>query len=308
MKILITGAAGYLGHQLGDRLADGHDVLGIDVRQRDDVRFALHELDVRDPTLPDLMVREGVTHVAHLASVLQATNDRARDFDIDVNGTRNVLDACLRAGVRHLTVTSSGAAYGYHPDNPAWIDENDPLRGNPEFAYADHKRQVEQLLASYRDQHPELAQLVFRAGTILGQSTSNQITALFTGRVVLGLWGSDSPFVFVWDQDVLGALEKGICADRQGIYNLAGDGALTVADIAHRLGKPLLRVPVWAVRWGLRMQRWRGKPVGPEQVAFLQYRPVLANRRLKEEFGYVPTLTSAEVLDHFARAQAKVTK
>ncbi len=308
-RILVTGAAGYLGHQLGNRLAAaGYDVLGVDVRTRDDVDFELRHLDVRDPALGDLLVEEGITHVAHLASVLQASADRARDFDIDVGGTRNVLAACVRAGVGHLVVTSSGAAYGYHADNPAWIDEDDPLRGNPEFAYADHKRQVEELLAAYRRDHPQLRQLVLRPGTVLGAGTDNQITALFTGRVVLGLRGSSSPFVLVWDHDVLDVLERGIVEERSGTFNLAGDGALTVAEIAARLGKPLLRLPVWLVRAGLRVQRWRGRPVGPEQVAFLQHRPVLSNRRLKEEFGHVPRMTTVEVLDHFARSRGMLPR
>ena len=46
--------------------------------------------------------------------------------------------------------------------------------------------------------------------------------------------------------------------------------------------------------------------VGPEQVAFLRYRPVLSNRRLKEEMGYVPQRTTAEVLEGFARARGMV--
>lgn len=303
MRIMITGASGYLGHQLGNRLATDHSVIGVDMRSRRDLQFPVRELDVRDPALARVMRQEGVTHVAHLASVLQASRDRERDFDIDVNGARNVLDACLQAGVHHLTVTSSGAAYGYHPDNPGWIDEDDPLRGNPEFAYSDHKRQVEELLAGYREDHPELQQLILRPGTILGDQADNQITGLFTGRVVLGLRGSDSPFVFVWDQDVVAALERGICEERTGIYNLAGDGALTMAEIAERLGKPLLRMPVGMVRAGLQVQRWLGRPVGPEQVVFLQYRPVLSNRRWREAFPGLPSLTSGEVLDRFAAAR-----
>ncbi len=42
---------------------------------------------------------------------------------------------------------------------------------------------------------------------------------------------------------------------------------------------------------------------GPERVAFLRYRPVLSNRRLKEEFGYTPELTSREAFELYARSR-----
>ncbi len=304
-RILITGAAGYIGHQLGNRLAQDYFVFGTDINKRDGLEFPLEVLDVRDPKLVLTLAEYRITHVIHLASVLQASPDRQRDYDIDVNGTRNVLEACVAAKVKHITVTSSGAAYGYHPDNPAWIDEDDPLRGNPEFAYSDHKRQVEELLASYRQQHPELQQLIFRPGTVLGADTRNQITGLFLAPRLLAIRGSDSPFVFIWDQDVVGAMDKGIREDQTGRFNMAGDGALTISEIARRLDKPLLTLPVSVVKAGLQVAKWMGKPVGPEQVNFLRYRPVLSNRRLKEEFGYRLQRTSAEAFDYFVE-QAKL--
>ena len=45
--------------------------------------------------------------------------------------------------------------------------------------------------------------------------------------------------------------------------------------------------------------KWLGKPTGPEQINFLRYRPVLSNRRLKEEFGYQLQKTSAETFEYF---------
>ena len=301
-RILITGAAGYIGHQLGNRLAEHYPVIGTDLRGRADVKFDIRVQDIREPSLADFLQAQQITHVVHLASILQASPDRARDYDIDVNGTRNVLECCIKAGVQHFTVTSSGAAYGYHADNPAWIDEQDALRGNTEFAYSDHKRLIEEMLAEYRQQHPQLQQLIFRPGTVLGTDTRNQITNLFMAPRILALKGSDSPFVFIWDQDVIGAMEMGIREDKTGIYNMAGDGALTMAEIAKRLNKPLLTLPVWLVKAGLQVAKWRGKPTGPEQVNFLRYRPVLSNRRLKEEFGYPLAKTSAETFEYFVEA------
>jgi len=299
-RILITGAAGYIGHQLGNRLAHDCEVFGTDIRQRNGLNFPMQVLDIRSRNLAELMTRRRITHVVHLASILQASKDRQRDFDIDVGGTRNVVQACIEANVEHLTVTSSGAAYGYHADNPDWIDEDDPLRGNETFAYADHKRRIEEILARYRKLHPELKQLVLRPGTVLGKETQNQITALFTARRILVLKGHDSPFVFIWDEDVLEILDKGIRQDITGVYNLAGDGALDMREIARRLGKPTLTLPPGLVKFRLRIAKWLGKPTGPEQIDFLRYRPVLSNRRLKETFGYTPQKTSAETFDFFA--------
>jgi UDP-glucose 4-epimerase len=139
---------------------------------------------------------------------------------------------------------------------------------------------------------------VFRIGTILGDTVSNQITALFEKQRPLAIAGSDSPFVFIWDQDVVGAIVHAIRSGRAGIYNVAGDGALSIYQIAARMGKRCRVLPPVLLQGAL----WCGRRLGltqygPEQLRFLRYRPVLDNRRLKEEFGYQPRKTSAEVFD-----------
>ena len=299
-RILITGAAGYVGRQLGARLAQGNVVIGTDLRSPTDLAFELITLDIRDPSFAALLRTRHVTHVVHLASVLESSGDRVRDHDIDVNGTRHVVEGCLAARVRHLTVASSGAAYGYHADNPAWIDESSPLRAGARFAYAHHKRLVEEMLAGYRAAHPALRQLVFRIGTVLGATTENQITALFARRRLLAVQGSDSPFVFIWDADLVEAMAWGVEQDRSGVYNVAGDGALTIAEIAAILGKRTQVLPAWLLEGALAAGKFFGASrYGPEQVDFLRYRPVLSNRRLKEEFGFAPRKSSEETFRFF---------
>ena len=64
---------------------------------------------------------------------------------------------------------------------------------------------------------------------VVGANTNNQITNLFDQPRITGLKGADSPFVIIWDQDVVGAILQGIFKGGSGTYNLAGDGVLTLS-------------------------------------------------------------------------------
>ena len=113
-------------------------------------------------------------------------------------------------------------------------------------------------------------------------------------------------FGFIWDQDVVGAILHALRGAPAGIYNVAGDGALTIHQIAERMGKRCRVLSPGLLRSAL----WVGKRLGltqygPEQLRFLQYRPVLANQRLKDVFGYHPRKTSAEVFDFWWAARQR---
>ena len=248
-----------------------------------------------------------IDSVVHLASIVTPGKGSNREFEysVDVLGSQNVLNACVATGVKHIVVSSSGAAYGYHADNPAWLTEDMPLRGNESFAYSHHKRLVEEMLAQYRQSHPQLQQTVLRIGTILGERVNNQITALFEKPRLLAVQGSDSPFVFIWDEDVTGAIVHALSGQApSGCFNLAGDGALTIFEIAQRLNKRTRVLPAWLLKTAL----WLGSRLGlsrygPEQLDFLRYRPVLLNTALKRRFGYTPQKTSAQALDALISAR-----
>lgn len=303
-RILITGAAGAVGQALLGEISG--DVIATDIREPRDLKGARFKtLNVIGSDPDQVIGEEKPDVVVHLASIVSPPKNSTRAFEykVDVEGTQAVLDACIKHGVGRIVVTSSGAAYGYHADNSVPLRENDRLRGNEEFPYAHHKRLVEEMLLEARQSHPQLEQVVLRVGTVLGAGLENQITALFHKKRLLALHGFDSPFVFIWTQDLARILSRAAGDGPPGIFNCAGDGALGMRDLAAAMNKSCLELPVWLVKLALGIAHPLGlSRYGPEQVRFLQFRPVLDNAALKSEFGYVPELTSAQVFDLWCKA------
>jgi UDP-glucose 4-epimerase len=315
-RVLVTGASGLVGRRAVARLAREPGgpaaLVALDLREPPEAAripgVAYVAGDVRDPALAERLREARSEVVVHLAAVVAPGRGSSREleYEIDVLGTSNVVAACLRTGVRQLVYLSSGAAYGYHADNPVPLRESDPLRGNEGFAYAWHKRLVEEELARVRAEHPGLAQLVLRAGTILGEAVASPVTALFERPVVVGVAGSEAPFVFVWDEDVAECIAHGIRERRSGVFNLAGDGALGLREIARRMGKPYLPLPPGLLAAALGALRRLGLSArGAEQVDFLRHRPVLSNEKLVRELGFRPSLTSEACFERYRRLRAR---
>lgn len=310
--VLITGAAGFIGRALTTALNGAHYVVALDLREVPEAQrlpgVTYATADIGSEKLAEIFRTYQPQTVVHLASVVAAGGDPARDYAIDVLGTKNVLEASLAAGAKHIVVTSSGAAYGYYADNPVPLRESDALRGNEDFPYSRHKRLVEEMLAEWREKYPQLQQTVFRPCTVLGPGTNNQITAIFARPVVIGLSGTTTPFSLISEIDVVDMLAEAVNEQRAGIFNLAGDGTLSLREIADILGKKFLPLPpavLKSVLWIL--NKLRITNLGPEHVKFIQYRPVLANDKLKSEFDYAPGYDARAVFDRYLQSLRKAS-
>ena len=150
MRVLITGAAGYVGRHIRRGLEADHDLrLGDITIPEGDARWV--PLDVTRPaTVANAM--QGIDAVLHLAVASGHEGDYEDDafnqtrFDVHVKGTCNVLEAARRAGVRRFVHTSSiMVAWGYDP--PQWVAAAAPPR--PIGTYAVTKQLAETLCAYY---------------------------------------------------------------------------------------------------------------------------------------------------------------
>ena len=145
--------------------------------------------------------------LVHLAFVLNPIHDEALMYDIDVNGTHNVLEAAAAAGTEQVLVTSSSTAYGAFPDNPVPLTEEDPVRGVPAFAYARDKTESDRLCQLWAAQHPDRTMTIVRPCIVFGPNVDNYLVRLWTKQPFAPDAGIlDHQIQFVHEDDVVEAI------------------------------------------------------------------------------------------------------
>ena len=247
-RIAVTGASGYLGRLLIDRLARGGEVervLGIDVRPRPEdlpSNAVFVERDVAGD-IADILIEHRIEAVAHLAFVIKPDRNEARARRVNVGGTASVLTACEKAGVRCVLYMSSATVYGAHPDNPEALTEDSALRLVRGFQYSKAKVDVESMLATFGAANPDVKVCVLRACPVIGGQADNFVARSFSGRLLVALRGHDPPMQFLHEDDAADVMELCLLGRIEGTYNVGGLGAVRWSEMAEIAGRRLVRFP-----------------------------------------------------------------
>ncbi len=314
MRYVVTGGSGYIGSRLIERLVEREDTERVaiaDIRPprsfRPKVEFT--KLDVRDAAgARALLERERPDALVHLAFVLNPMHDEDAMYEIDVGGTQNVLAAASAAGVGQVLVTSSATAYGAFPDNPVPIDEEQPVRGVPDFEYARDKSECDRLCQLWALQHPDRVMTIVRPCIVFGPNVDNYIVRTWVKQPFFADFaGPDQPVQFVHEADVVDALIRLLEGRHAGAFNLAGDGTMTWRECADLIGTPRRRVPeklFW--RFGQLMWRLHAAETPPGNLHFVIHPWVVSTDRLKEATGWSPRHTSRETFEITMRAHGKL--
>lgn len=262
MNIGVTGASGRIGNLLVRRLIEsGHTVSILSRRNPDSLAgLPLHRVqgDILDQHTLDHWV-QGCEVVYHLAAIISVQGDRSGKVqEINVEGTRRVLEACRRHGVRRVICFSSVHAFNQHPQNEP-LDETRPLAFHSKMAYDRSKAESLALAMHFAiEKKPEVVALC--PTSVIGPY---DFEPSLSGRMLLDFYHRKIPVLvpggFDW-VDVRDVVDAGLAALERGrngeAYLLSGT-YVTVAELARRVGDitgvatPALTVPNWLLRASL---------------------------------------------------------
>jgi UDP-glucose 4-epimerase len=316
--ILVTGAAGYLGGHLAARLADRpgvERVLAVDTvapPPRLSAALAPAEFvraDIRNPLIAKVISSAEVDTVVHASTTSSPVGRSRRTLvkEMNVIGTMQLLAACQRSpSVRKLVVKSTAAVYGTSAHAPAVFSEDMTSQGSVTSGYEKDAVEVEHYVRGFARRRPEVEVTTVRFTNLVGPGVDTLLTRYFSLPVVPTALGFDARLQLLHPEDALTVLERAARESHPGVFNVGGDGVLTVSQAIRRAGRLSLPVPAMAMPSAARI--FRGARVldfSPDQVRFLNYGRVVDTARLKREFEFTPRWTTRQAFDDYVHSSGK---
>ncbi len=291
MRIAVTGAGGVLGRGLAARLlGQGHDVVGI-ARHRPESWSSAADFvaaDIRD-TAAVKRALAGADVVAHCAWAKSPGPDDRISEQVNIGGTRNVLEAMAETGTRRIVFPSSAHVYGGGGGPKAESDAMAPASDEGR-----HKARVEEMLAA-----SDVESVAIRSALILGRGVDNWVRRLLA-LPAFPDGSADRRVQVIHIDDALRLLVRAIFETETetggGPINLAAPGAPTFRQIAAAVGRPI--VPL-SGRLGA------GRRRGPTPLAELELvrnAPLMDTSRLRDDWRFQPAWNADECVEDFALA------
>jgi UDP-glucose 4-epimerase len=307
-RVLITHLAWFLSHRLANRLEDDPDVeyiLGVDTNEP---RGELHrteylQADIRKPVVMKILDSTGIDTVIHMGlfSTPAEAGGRGAMHDLNVIGAMQLFAACQRSKtVKQVIVRSSTAVYGADANDPAVFTE-EMARSARTDPFGRDSVEMESYARELRRRRRDLDMNVFRFANIIGPGADTPLSRYLTMGAVPTVLGFDPRLQFIHEDDATDLLARAIERPVIGTYNAAGDGVLFLSQVLRMGGRLQLPMPAPILNASGPLFRFlgRGLQVPPHILQLIQWGRIADNRRLKEDFGFIPRYTTRDAVREF---------
>ena len=249
MKIVVTGGAGFIGLHLVNHLLKEENQITIldnfsnsdknltkilqhknlkiiegDIRKINDVNNCLKEQDI-------------VIHLAAKISVSQSILNPSETFEVNVDGTKNVLEACKKNNIKKIIIASSAAVYG---EGGSGMKLKENTKTDPVSPYGKSKLIMEQEIEKNLLKYNKLDCIILRFFNIFGVGQTSEYAGVIT-KFVKRI-SSDEPLEifgdgmqtrdFVSIHDIVESINAAIKNGKNGTYNIASGKAITINKLA----------------------------------------------------------------------------
>lgn len=247
MRILVTGGNGFIGKYLVKSLLENGNLVTIfdnfsnslknsssivdsgakiiegDITELQDITNAIKKHDI-------------VVHLAAKISVEESIKNPSETFQVNVNGTKNILIACKKHHVKKLIAASSAAVYGEGMPGLKLTEES---KMEPISPYGQSKVKMEQEIKEFVSEY-KINYIILRFFNIYGIGQTSEYSGVitkFTERIIqnksLEVFGDGlQTRDFVAIQDVIYSIHNAISSGKNGTYNIASGNAVTIKELA----------------------------------------------------------------------------
>ncbi|OGP84434.1 MAG: hypothetical protein A2Y95_02875 [Deltaproteobacteria bacterium RBG_13_65_10] len=302
--VLITGISGGQGRLLTQRLIGSCKIVGVDraAWEGHPSQVEIHLLDLRKKALEDVFRKTHPTTVVHLAMIRHFRGDPEVRHEVNVLGTKRVMEFCQRHGVRQFVYMSSHYVYGALPENPYFLDEEAPLNASRTYPEIRDLVETDSIATAFLWKYPDIHTVVMRPVNILGYYVHSAIGRYLTLKRMPMMLGFDPMIQFIHEEDVGEAIALAIEKRIRGVFNIVGPGAVPMSvAIRETGGRPLILPEPIARAVISRLFKYKLYPFPQGAIDFIKYTCTLDGTRFHKETGFQPLFGLKEIFASVTR-------
>lgn len=306
---MVTGGAGFFGGILKRAILDAGDrCISIDICPDPDQHPNLdsRQIDLRDRDALDQVFTSAanagnrVDGVVHCAAMLAHGSQEPENlWTSNVDGTRNLMDAMRKHGVRQHVFTSTNCLWGEAMGRPVREDD----LPNPVEPYGRSKAEAERIIREYDD----ITSVLLRCPTIIDFGRLGLLSILFEfideGRRVWAVGGGRNHYQFIYAGDLANACILALDYPQSDTFNIGSDNVKTIAEVYEyvirnsRSKSKVTTLPRGPAIAAMKLAyHLKLSPLGPYHYKMIAEDFLFDTSRIKERLGWRPTMTNEEML------------